>query len=178
MNKQRPIFWVALSLFLLLMVTIPVAGQGGWIKRVSGGMSESDDFPLTISLNAWQNADSTFGGQGFFYLPGTPKKFRIEVTKICTGEVPTGTGLDYAGQEYAVVVGKLFGLGGAEVEGGLDYVGIAIVEGGTEKDAVRFGVELQFGVIDSFCETTILFQGDPYLFPHEVVEGNFNIRIR
>lgn len=174
MKKKYLVLWTLSTIILLLTITIPsAAGNGGWSKRVTGGMTDSvANFPLIFSINARENFDGTFGGQGQFYIVGA--KYHLKVTKLCTGVVPPG--YEYTGHEYVVVIGELFGQDGTEVDEG--YGGISIVEGGSSKsDAVRWAFDRQHSTMRIFCDDVFLAPSY-YSFTFEVQNGNFNIRSR
>lgn len=125
MKKPRSILWVVLTILLLLLVTIPVvADPGGWTVRVTGQMSDSVDRPgLTISLFGLKIDENTAGGKIFHSDPVRGLEFHLNISRICFSEVPTGFGYEYAGQDYVVLTGKVYGLSGMEVEeGGMELV--------------------------------------------------------
>jgi hypothetical protein len=163
------------------MVTIPAAARGGWIVRVSGGMSDSVETPgLTVSLNAWLNADGSVGGQGQYQHPdGTT--YHLKVSEVGTGTVPIELlNRDYRGHQYAVAMGPVIG----NEEG--EWGAIVVAEGGeTLPDAVWTGFVYPSGDMKSRfynCsfppDETVDKDRRVFSFPTDVLEGNFKIRTR
>lgn len=177
MKKPRSILLTVLVFLLLLLVTIPVSGKGGWVERVTGGMSDSLQLPgLTVSLNAWLNVDGSVGGQGQYQHPdGTT--YHLKVSEFCTGTVPSVlVNRDYAGHRYAVAMGPVIGEDG-------EWGAIAVVEGGaTEPDAVWTAFVAPSSFIKKMFYNCLTYS-EPndsriFSFPSDVLEGNFNIWIK
>ena len=161
----KKIFFIVV--LFALAFTAPVSAA--WTERISGGSSYSSNYgEFTVTLSAWQNSDGSFGGQGQYYYPPLERTFHLEVTKVCTGIVPSG---EYAGQSYAVAVGPIKGQDDTEVN--IGFGGIAVVEGDEAGDAFRVAFDETSEYVINWCEN-----GAEAHFPAKVLDGNFNIRTK